>query len=179
MLRSQPTDPKAESLVRQTIYLIGNRYGPKSVNCNLAVWQKQKNNSYVLSVCLSVRLLVCVWIHACVCFLSVWVALATEDSKWCIASLKWKTDKYIKEKNLDIIWFCITFALVVCNCNNVWCLFVHYSVEFISYYLDRTNRLAEMKDRLDHLLTENSQLVEEETHLRIKWDNPSSLSLFY
>lgn len=45
---------------------------------------------------------------------------------------------------------------------------MYYSVEFISYYLDRTNRLAEMKDRLDHLLTENSQLVQEETQLRIK-----------
>ncbi|XP_050728179.1 uncharacterized protein LOC127004474 isoform X3 [Eriocheir sinensis] len=43
-----------------------------------------------------------------------------------------------------------------------------FNVEFISYYLDRTNRLAEMKDRLDHLLTENSQLVQEETQLRIK-----------
>lgn len=42
------------------------------------------------------------------------------------------------------------------------------SVEFISYYLDRTTRLAEMKERLDHLLSENSQLVQEETQLRIK-----------
>nr|XP_045598813.1 uncharacterized protein LOC123758439 isoform X1 [Procambarus clarkii] len=46
-----------------------------------------------------------------------------------------------------------------------------FNVEFISYYLDRTNRLSEMKERLDQLLTENSQLMEEETELRFKCNN--------
>ncbi|XP_045103810.1 uncharacterized protein LOC123499603 isoform X3 [Portunus trituberculatus] len=49
-----------------------------------------------------------------------------------------------------------------------------FNVEFISYYLDRTNRLTEMKDRLDRLLTENSQLIEEETQLRIKCNQMES-----
>ncbi|XP_064114240.1 PHD finger protein 14-like [Macrobrachium nipponense] len=45
-----------------------------------------------------------------------------------------------------------------------------FNVEFISYYLDRTNRLSEMKDRLDQLLTENRQLTEEEVELRAKFN---------
>ncbi|KAK4320346.1 hypothetical protein Pmani_008764 [Petrolisthes manimaculis] len=49
-----------------------------------------------------------------------------------------------------------------------------FNVEFISYYLDRTTRLAEMKDRLDQLLSENSQLVQEETQLRIKCSDMES-----
>ncbi|XP_042219745.1 uncharacterized protein LOC121864666 isoform X2 [Homarus americanus] len=49
-----------------------------------------------------------------------------------------------------------------------------FNVEFISYYLDRTNRLSEMKDRLDSLLTENSQLVQEETELRVKCNHMES-----
>ncbi|KAK3886374.1 hypothetical protein Pcinc_009477 [Petrolisthes cinctipes] len=49
-----------------------------------------------------------------------------------------------------------------------------FNVEFISYYLDRTTRLAEMKERLDQLLSENSQLVQEETQLRIKCSDMES-----
>ncbi|XP_047494182.1 uncharacterized protein LOC125042542 isoform X4 [Penaeus chinensis] len=42
-----------------------------------------------------------------------------------------------------------------------------FNVEFISYYIDRTNRLSEMKERLDQLLTENGQLIQEEMELRV------------
>ena len=43
-----------------------------------------------------------------------------------------------------------------------------YSVEFISYYLDRATRVKEMKSKLDHLLNENSGLTAEEAELREK-----------
>lgn len=45
-----------------------------------------------------------------------------------------------------------------------------FSVEFIAYYLDRNDRLRIMKSGLEELLDVNSQLLEEQQALRLKYD---------
>lgn len=45
-----------------------------------------------------------------------------------------------------------------------------FSVEFIAYYLDRNDRLRVMKSGLEELLALNSQLLEEQQALRLKYD---------
>nr|CAI5850707.1 unnamed protein product [Callosobruchus analis] len=45
-----------------------------------------------------------------------------------------------------------------------------FSVEFIAYFLDRNDRLREMRDTAEKLEEENKNLIEEETALRIKYD---------
>ncbi|XP_067143642.1 PHD finger protein 14 isoform X2 [Centruroides vittatus] len=45
-----------------------------------------------------------------------------------------------------------------------------FSVEFVSYYLDRNNRMITMQRRLDELLQQNSQLQEQEQSLREKYE---------
>lgn len=45
-----------------------------------------------------------------------------------------------------------------------------FSVEFVAYYLDRNDRLRVMKSGLEELLSMNSQLLEEQQSLRLKYD---------
>ncbi|XP_056641599.1 PHD finger protein 14 isoform X2 [Diorhabda sublineata] len=45
-----------------------------------------------------------------------------------------------------------------------------FSVEFIAYYLDRNDRLREMKRSVENYMDENKNLLEEQQHLRQKYD---------
>ncbi|XP_053689184.1 PHD finger protein 14 [Sabethes cyaneus] len=51
-----------------------------------------------------------------------------------------------------------------------------FSVEFIGYYLDRTVRLRDIKKNLQHQVTANKRLLEEQQRLREKYDSTMKLN---
>ncbi|XP_055525777.1 PHD finger protein 14 [Wyeomyia smithii] len=51
-----------------------------------------------------------------------------------------------------------------------------FSVEFIGYYLDRTVRLKDIKKNLQHQVTANKRLLEEQQQLREKYDSTMKIN---
>ncbi|KAJ8667179.1 hypothetical protein QAD02_008841 [Eretmocerus hayati] len=51
-----------------------------------------------------------------------------------------------------------------------------FSVEFVSYYIDRRERLVKMKNRLDELLKDNAKLLSEQQELDKKYDEAMTLN---
>ncbi|CAH1100434.1 unnamed protein product [Psylliodes chrysocephalus] len=61
-----------------------------------------------------------------------------------------------------------TAALV--DIRKKWHIPPAFSVEFIAYYLDRNDRLREMKTSLENYMGENKKLLDEQKQLRVKYD---------
>ncbi|XP_076332725.1 PHD finger protein 14 isoform X4 [Tachypleus tridentatus] len=64
----------------------------------------------------------------------------------------------------------LTNSDTMVNIRKKWHIQPAFSVEFISYYLDRNNRMVSMQRHLDELLQQNSKLQEEEQNVRQKYE---------
>lgn len=61
-------------------------------------------------------------------------------------------------------------AAALVDVRKKWHIPPAFTVEFIAYYLDRNDRLKEMKTTLEKLMEDNKNLLDEQQHLRVKYD---------
>lgn len=61
-------------------------------------------------------------------------------------------------------------AAALVDVRKKWHIPPAFSVEFIAYYLDRNDRLKDMKKTLENLLENNRDLIAEQQSLRSKYD---------
>lgn len=61
-------------------------------------------------------------------------------------------------------------AAALIDIRKKWHISPAFTVEFIAYYLDRNDRLKNMKSSLESLLEHNKQLLDDQQSLRVKYD---------
>lgn len=69
-------------------------------------------------------------------------------------------------------------AAALVDVRKKWHIPPAFTVEFIAYYLDRNDRLKEMKTTLEKLMEDNKNLLDEQQHLRVKYDEVNT-TLFW
>lgn len=61
-------------------------------------------------------------------------------------------------------------AAALVDVRKKWHIAPAFTVEFIAYFLDRNDRLKEMKSSLEKLMDENKKLLDEQQTLRDRYD---------
>lgn len=64
-------------------------------------------------------------------------------------------------------------AAALVDVRKKWHITPAFTVEFIAYFLDRNDRLKEMKTSLEKLMDENKKLLDEQQTLRDRYDEVS------